>query len=227
MVARPRFSTAGRPCAARGLGTARSRRSGLAREDPGRRRGDREAGRGKSMAFTTVLREEELWDGEKRGVEVEGRKLLLVNIDGADVRYRRSLPAPVLAPQSVGPWRDRSSPAACTGGATTLVPALVSTRRRGAASPIRSGSWTVRSAWNSMAREQRAPDRRLPSGRSCRRGRWPMRSSARSAGEARVRVTDRGSYLRVLVPGTLPVTAGHRGGVGQPQHFDCRVISSW
>jgi len=34
------------------------------------------------MALRVVLREEELWSGEKVGVEIEGRKLLLVNVDG-------------------------------------------------------------------------------------------------------------------------------------------------
>ena len=34
------------------------------------------------MAFRAVLREEELWSGEKLGLEIEGRRLLLVNVDG-------------------------------------------------------------------------------------------------------------------------------------------------
>jgi toluene monooxygenase system ferredoxin subunit len=34
------------------------------------------------MAFQTVLREESLWSGEKLGIEIDGRKILLVNVDG-------------------------------------------------------------------------------------------------------------------------------------------------
>jgi toluene monooxygenase system ferredoxin subunit len=34
------------------------------------------------MSFQSVLREEELWIGEKLGLEIAGRKLLLVNVDG-------------------------------------------------------------------------------------------------------------------------------------------------
>jgi len=34
------------------------------------------------MAFLAVMREEELWTGEKVGVEVAGQKLLLINVDG-------------------------------------------------------------------------------------------------------------------------------------------------
>ena len=35
------------------------------------------------MAFRAVLREEDLWSGEKVGVEIEGKRILLVNVDGA------------------------------------------------------------------------------------------------------------------------------------------------
>ena len=35
------------------------------------------------MGWRAVLREEELWIGEKLGLEIEGRKLLLVNVEGA------------------------------------------------------------------------------------------------------------------------------------------------
>jgi toluene monooxygenase system ferredoxin subunit len=34
------------------------------------------------MAFRAVLREQDLWSGEKIGLEIDGRKLLLVNVDG-------------------------------------------------------------------------------------------------------------------------------------------------
>jgi len=35
------------------------------------------------MSWKVVLREKELWIGEKLGLEIEGQKLLLVNVDGA------------------------------------------------------------------------------------------------------------------------------------------------
>lgn len=35
------------------------------------------------MSWKAVLREEELWIGEKLGLEIEGQKLLLVNVEGA------------------------------------------------------------------------------------------------------------------------------------------------
>jgi toluene monooxygenase system ferredoxin subunit len=35
------------------------------------------------MPWKAVLREEELWIGEKLGLEIAGQKLLLVNVDGA------------------------------------------------------------------------------------------------------------------------------------------------
>ena len=34
------------------------------------------------MAFRTVLPEKDLWSGEKIGLEIDGRRLLLVNVEG-------------------------------------------------------------------------------------------------------------------------------------------------
>jgi toluene monooxygenase system ferredoxin subunit len=39
------------------------------------------------MAFTTVLREEDLWQGESLGIEVRGRRLLLINVAGTVRAY--------------------------------------------------------------------------------------------------------------------------------------------
>ena len=39
------------------------------------------------MAFRTVLREESLWSGEKLGIEIGGRRILLVNVDGVVRAY--------------------------------------------------------------------------------------------------------------------------------------------
>jgi toluene monooxygenase system ferredoxin subunit len=49
------------------------------------------------MAFTPAMRHEELWVGEMAGVDVGGRRVLLVNVDGDVCAYEdrcphRSLP---------------------------------------------------------------------------------------------------------------------------------------